>query len=83
MAIDSFSNKLSQSIRTTLDDRINDLSRMLANTPAEDFAGYKMRVGHIQGLRDALSVVLEAEKLLSRPENETDSDARLHRRYED
>ena len=81
--MDAYGHRLASAIGETLQSRINDLSLNLATTPSEDFAAYKQRVGHIQGLRDALVVLKEAENNLDRPEKANEVASVVSRRYEE
>jgi hypothetical protein len=81
--MDAYSSRLSQSIRDTLQNKIDDLSRALANTPCEDFSAYKFRCGIIKGLHDALEVVCDVERELNTPEKASESDAKRRKGYEE
>jgi hypothetical protein len=81
--MEAYSNRLSRMVKETLQDRINEQSARLANVPAEDFSGYKHRVGSIQGLREALEIVKDAENELDRPEGNKETVPAGGRRYED
>ena len=81
--MDAFESRVTRSVKETLDTRISDLKSRLVNTPAEDYAGYKQRVGHIAGLSDALTVIREAEKTFSRAEIVEEIAPEKARRYEE
>ena len=81
--MEAYSNRLSRMVKQTLEDRINDQSANLANVPSEDFPTYKQRVGNIRGLKEALEIVMEAEKELNRPEGQKEAVPASGRRYED
>lgn len=81
--MEAYSNRLSRMVKQTLDDRITEQSARLVTVPAEDFPGYKQRVGSIQGLKEALDIIKEAERELDRPEGQKEAAPANGRRYED
>ena len=81
--MDSYSNRLSQSLRDVLENRVEELSRKLVTTKALDYADYSQRIGHVQGLRDAISELSEVEQQLGRAENDAERAPLMTRRYEE
>lgn len=81
--MDSYSNRLSQSLRDVLENRVEELSRMLVTTKAIDYADYSQRIGHVQGLREAISVLSNVEQQLGRAENDAERAPMMTRRYEE
>ena len=81
--IDGFSNRLSQQVREGLEAKIEELSRKLVTTKAIDYADYCGRIGHVQGLRDALEILTDIEHLLGRAEDNAERAPLMARRYEE
>lgn len=81
--MEAYSNRLSRIVKQTLEDRIAEQSARLVEVPAQDFSDYKQRVGSVQGLKDALVIVREAEKEIDRPEGQKETTSVGGRRYED
>lgn len=67
--MDSFSNNLARTLKSTLDDWIRDeTDRLARGISVSDYAMYMNRVGEIKGLRRALDLIEVTEKKLGRPE---------------
>lgn len=76
--MDSFSNNLARTVKSTLDDWIRDeTDRLALGVSVSDYAMYMNRVGEIKGLRRALDLINVTEKKLGRPEEASPPPAKM------
>ena len=66
--MDAFTTRLSNTLREKLDAEAHDTAHKLTTSIAQEYADYRERVGVVKGLRRAIDILNEIEKMLGRTE---------------